>query len=177
MMKFYQHKFSSEKGFTIVELVLVIGLMALLTTVLAPFVETGFKNYDKVASRRAVLSEARLAFDRIVKEVRLIESSSDVIDANSSSSFEFEYPNGTSITYSLSGTDLLRNSDVLAENVSSLSFDYLDASGSSTTTEADVRRVEISMTFDAEGDHGDLTLRTQVFLRNTGNNYGSFSLQ
>lgn len=166
-----------KNGFTLVELVLVIALMGILAFALAPALITGVRSYDIVWSRRQVLAEGRVAMDRMVKEIRLIESSSDVIATNSPAEFDFEYPNGTSIAYSLDGTDLKRNTDVLASDVTALEFKYFDSTGSETSTEADVRRVQVTLTIDAPGNHGDLTLRTNVFLRNTGNSYESFSIQ
>ncbi|MDO8493732.1 MAG: type II secretion system protein [Deltaproteobacteria bacterium] len=167
----------TDKGFTLVELVLVIAMLGVLGFVLGPGLGAALRGYDTVWSRRQVLSHGKEAMDRMAREIRLIESSADVVSVGSSSQFQFEYPNGTLIVYDRSGTNLRRNSDVLAQNVSALQFQYYDEAGNTTSTAANVRRVQIQLTLDAAGGHGSLTLRTSVFLRNTGNNYDGYALQ
>lgn len=167
----------SAKAFTLTELVLVIAMMSILAIGMGPPLIRAVQQYDIVWSRREALAQARAAMDRMVKEIRLIESSADVVTVSASDSFQFEYPNGTAITFDKNGTDLRRDSDVLAENVSALEFKYYDSSGSETSTAANVRRIQITLTLDAQHNHGSLTLRTNVFLRNTGNNYDDFSIQ
>lgn len=164
-------------GFTLVELVLVIAMIGILGAVLGPGLGTALRGYDVIVSRRTTLAQARSAMDRIVHEIRLIGSPSDILDVSSSSSFQFEYPNNVSITYSLSGTDLLRDSDVLASPVSSLEFKYYRGSGAETATPSQVRRVQVTFTLTAPGSHGSLTLRTNVYLRALSDRYADFNHQ
>lgn len=57
---------------------------------------------------------------------------------------------------------------VIAENISSLSFDYLDSSGASTTVIDDIRFVRITLV--ASNDDGTMsdTLQTRIHARNLG---------
>ena len=163
-----------RRGFTLVELVLSIALVGVLAGVLGVALFQGVKGFDLVSSRKSTLAQARLAMERMVREIRLIQQSSDVVNVSSTTQFNFEYPHGTSIQYALSGGNLMRNTDVLARNVNALAFTYLDGAGVATATAAQVRSVRIQLTLNAPNSHGTLTLRTQIFLRNTGNNYAAF---
>ena len=165
-----------DKGFTLVELVLVIAMLGILGMVLGPGLATALKGYEMARVHRQVVAEARSAMERFVREARLIQSSLDVLTLGASS-FQFEYPNNTILIYDLNSGNLRRNSDVLASNVSALTFIYYDEVGIVTATPANVRRVQIRFTITPLGNQGSYTLQTNVFLRNTGNNYTNFVIQ
>lgn len=156
------------RGFTLLELLLVITMLIVLGMVLGPILGNAIQSSGLISSRGESLAEARNAMDRMVNEIRLIPNTS-VLANIGSTNLQFQYPVGTPITYSLSGTNLLRNSDILAGDVNSLVFSYYDASGATTTTATSVRSIGIQL-------NTGLTLRTRVFLRNTGNNYANFTL-
>lgn len=173
------HAFKDLKGFSLVELILVIALMGILGAVLGPGLSNAVREYDIIWSRRQTLAQSRAAIDRMVQEIRLIQSSADVLNVSSSTSFQFEYPDGTAITYSLSGSNLLRNTDILASSLTALTFSYFDSAGVATSTAANVRRVRINFTITAPGSHGSLTLGTDAFIRTTGGitHYDNFAIQ
>ena len=121
-----------------------------------------------------MLTQVSTGFERMMLEIVLIPGQSQ-ITTTSASSFTFQYPAGTSITYSLSGTNLMRNSDILIENITSLAFTYYDQAGNATTTPASVRSVQVQLSAITDTSTQPYTIRTRVFIRNTGNNYASFT--
>lgn len=164
-----------RRGFTIVELTLVMGILGIQALILGPPIITAVKEYALVSSRRQALAEARSAIDRMVKEIRLIPSSAAVLDVSNPTQFQFQYPLGTTITYSLSGATLQRNGVTLAPNVGTLDFSYYDAAGLATVTPAAVRTIQIRLTLNAPSGQGTVPLTTTVFLRNLGNGYDNFT--
>lgn len=166
-----------RRGFTIVELVLVLALVGILAAAVGPPLATGLRGYVLVRDRRAFLAQGRAAMDRMVSEIRLIRSSVDVLEISSPTRFRFEYPDGTAILYEWVGTDLQRNGNILAGNVSSFVVRYYNAAGLTTSSPSALRRVRIELTLDDPGETPPLSLRTDVFLRNTGNNYDGFDVQ
>lgn len=167
---------NNEKAFTLAELVLVIAMLGILAIGMGPPLIRAVQQYDLVWSRREALSQSRAAMDRMIKEIRLIRSSDDVLDVSSSTSFQFNDLDGNATTFDKNTTNLRRNSDVLAENISEFEFKYYDSAHSETSTAANVRLIQITLTIDAQHNHGPLTLRASVFLRNTGNNYDDFAI-
>lgn len=163
-----------KRGFTIVELVLVIALLGIEAFVLGPPLAAAVKEYVLVSSRRQTLAEARSAMDLMVKEIRLLPLGG-VTDVTSPTSFQFQYPLGTPITYALNGTTLERNGIALASNVGLLEFKYYNAAGTETAINANVRSVQIRLTINAPSNSGTLPLMTTVFLRNTGAMYNNFT--
>lgn len=163
-----------RRGFTLVELVLVIALLAIEALILGPPLATAVKEYVLVSSRRQVLAEARSAMDRMVKEVLLIPLGG-VTNVASPTSFQFQYPLGTLITYALDGTTLKRNGVDLASNVGLLEFKYYNAAGIETAINANVRRIQLRLTINSPSATGTLPLTTSVFLRNMGSMYTDFN--
>ena len=72
--------------------------------------------------------------------------------------------NANAITYTLAGTSLQRNGTVLADDVTSLTFTYLDAALATTAVAADVRHIAIGLNVSRGG--GSMALRTTVTNRN-----------
>lgn len=164
-------------GFSLVELVLVITFIGILSLVLGAVVNRGVKSYDLLWSRRTNVAKAQVAMDRMVMEMRLIERPSDILDISSATKFQFEYPNNTVITYELVGTNLLRNSDILASGIQALDFQYFTANGTVTTNPITVRRVQVQLTATAPADHGTLTLQSYAIIRSGMDHYDAFAIQ
>ncbi len=58
----------------------------------------------------------------------------------------FDDSSDNTIAYSLAGGDLLRNGDLMAESVASLSFSYWKSDGTTASAAADLHLVEIDLT-------------------------------
>lgn len=162
------------KAFTLLELLLVVAMLAILGMILGPILGNAVQGSTVIWSRKQTLAEARNGMDRMTREIRLIPNSG-VLANIGATNLQFQYPEGTDITYSLNGTNLLRNSDVLIGSVTSLAFSYYDESGNTTATAANVRSIGIQLTVLATASNSNLTLRTRVFLRNTGHDYENFT--
>lgn len=154
-------------GFTLLEVLLTIVLLSIIGTVLGPILTNAVQGSTLIWNRRATLAEANAGMERMVREIRLIPSI-NALDNISATYLQFQYPIGTSISYSLNGTNLLRNSDILITHVSSLDFTYYDESGNAAIIATNVRSIGIQFTASS------LTLKTRVFLPNTGHDYASF---
>jgi prepilin-type N-terminal cleavage/methylation domain-containing protein len=163
-----------KRGFTLIEMALTIVIIGITIGLLSPWLINAVQAYDLVSTRRIMLGQVRAGLDRMVREIRLIPGQAQII-STTASSFQFQYPAGTNITYSLSGTDLKRNTDKLIQNVTALTFTYYDQAGNTTTTASSVRSVGIQISAHTTSSNNAYTVRTRVFVRNTGNNYSSFT--
>lgn len=157
-----------SRGFSLVELVLVIGLIGILSLSVGLGVVKGFRAYELLWSRRVTLSEARMAMDRMVREIGLIENKGDLLDFTTSTRFNFISQGVNNITYDISDTNLRRNSDVIASGVSTLAFQYLDKNHLPTTNSNAMSRVQVEFTIDDSKGHGSITLRSFVLIRALG---------
>lgn len=146
----------TSKGFTLIELVIVITIIGIIAGV-AGFVLLGAVDAWTFKFNRAdLLSDGRLAMNRMVREIREVKNVGNVSKARSSE-FRFINTRDVDIKYKLDRGDLLNRTEdgtknLLAEYVSDLTFTYFDSDGATidrpdTSPDAtDMRRVRINLT-------------------------------
>ena len=155
---------SNERGFTLAELMVAMAVMALLLAGIFVTLREGQSSYQYGAGRAEVQQNARVALDRILRELR---TASAIITATATDlKFTYLDETSTSITveYTLSGTpsagssvQLQRNQtgaanqpEVLIGGVNGLTFTYYDFNNAVTTTAANVRSVDVQITTVSE---------------------------
>jgi len=173
----------NAKGFTLIEIVITIVLVSILAGIAAMIILQGVRAYSDEQIRSDVHYQARLAMERMAREIRMIRSSSEfgainspgvpvlgIITNNPSNAFSFTDMTGTQITYALAGTTLNRTAggtNALAQGVAALSFTCFDnagvqvANGAASTS---AWTIEIDMT-DTQGSE-TISMRTRVHPRN-----------
>ena len=153
---------TENKGFTLVELIIVITIIGIIAGTVGFILLSTVDAWMFKFNRADLLSDGRLALNRMVREIRQIKDLTSVTTATSSQ-FRFTNTGDVDIIYSLSSTDLNRTADatanVLAQDVSSLGFAYYDSSGDTISTptvspsETDIRRVRINLTLTKSGEN------------------------
>lgn len=152
----------STRGFTLIELIIVITLSGILMAVVTTILATGFSAYMTGKNILDADAQGRLGIERMVRDIRTISSPTSIATA-SSSQLVFTDFGGTSITYQLSGTTLQRNSNALADGVQSLTFNYYDKDGNTTATTSLIRYIAISL--NVTQGNTNYTLSTAVYPR------------
>jgi type II secretory pathway pseudopilin PulG len=152
--------FSSLSTFTLIEFIIVIALLGITFAVTAPLMVAVVDAWHLATRRNDISESAKVAMDRMLREIRQIKSTTSVITANSST-FRFIDVNDNDITFNLSSGHLVRTvgatSNQLADNVSSLSFTYYNAGGSQVSTpqvspnSTNISRIVIDLTFSFSG--------------------------
>lgn len=163
----------NKRGFTLIELVIVITIVGIIAGVVGYILLATVQGWTFKVNRNDLLCDGRLAMNRMVREIREIKDLTSVVTA-SASQFRFIDIGNLDITYTLSSTNLNRTEDgtanLLASNVSNLSFSYYDASGNTITiplvspSSTDIRRVRINMTLAKNG--GNVYLQSDSKPRN-----------
>lgn len=164
---------TNKKGFTLIELILSVAIIGILAMVIAQALFTGVSSFDIVSKRKALLSDIRLAIDRMSYEITLIPDTNNIVSF-SSSSLTFNIPSENNITYTLNSSNITRSSAVIAGNVSSLTFTYLDAAGASTAVKANIKRIGIEISASAGSSYGTLNVKTQAFPRRLATRYAGY---
>ena len=158
-----------NKGFTLIELIMTVVIFAIVGGMgVALFLQV-IRAYNVVTLRKFILSDGVFAMERMTKEIRQIKSTISIYKADP---YEIDFwdAHNNRITFSLSGTSLMRNSDVLLSGVTSLIFQYDVASpivndlGTQEDEETNIKRVEIEITVES-GDEA-VYLKSQVHPRN-----------
>jgi prepilin-type N-terminal cleavage/methylation domain-containing protein len=161
----------NSNGFTLIEIVMTIVLISILGGLAAVIILQGVRAYSDEDSRSDIHYQTRLAVERIAREARQISDCTTVTaPANPGGTFSFiDINTGATVTFSISGTDLLRNTDRLASGITSAQpFRFLERDGLTSTLSCtspnDIWFIDISVT-DANGSQS-LPIRTRVHPRN-----------
>jgi len=182
MRKFVKGK----EGFTLIEIVLVIVIIAVLAGILIEPLRQGIQSYVGIETRADLTSQAREATMRMVRELRNIRKdagNTPEIDCDTAgdeatvSRIRFMDVQNNAIKFYLSGSNVQRMDmdtsadNVLADQVSSLQFRYFDGSNTELTPSPqlsaaqcdNVRRILVILAMQ-EGTE-TVTMTGQAFLR------------
>lgn len=171
----------AQRGFTLLELVMVIVMIGVIGTTLASLLSGGVGAFN--AGREAVdtLSELRLTSERLARELRTVRR-----DPTTPTAFEFLTKNDTTVqfrrwdndtdwttvTITASGSNLTIDYStvaggpyILTNSLDTLDFDYLDQNGAETASNANVAFVYIELNL-TDANTNSYPQRTRVALRN-----------
>src|SRR5690348_6666928 len=99
---------TKQAGFTLIELIIVIVLLAVIAKISSQMLTEGFNSYLTMEKVTDANWQGQLALGRMVRDLRAVRSAND-ISVNTSSEITFVDSTGTTIDYKLSGTSLMRN--------------------------------------------------------------------
>ena len=156
-----------QPGFTLVELIVVIVVLGIIASMGAIVVRDGMLGYLRGREITSADWQARVALERMTRELRDAAAIAAGSCDNSTSPFTFAYSdiNAVQISYSLSAATLQRNGQPLADNVTGLHFYCLQNDGQTyTTTPAAVYYVTVSMVVSTT--NANATYRSTVRPRN-----------
>ncbi|MEO5340953.1 MAG: hypothetical protein H7837_10650 [Magnetococcus sp. MYC-9] len=95
----------------------MISIMGLIMGVGTPVIIAGFQSFALGSAIQEADASARLAMERMMRELRDAQRSTLAPSSGTSSSLNFTPIQGGAITYTFSGTQLKRNAVLLAEDV------------------------------------------------------------
>jgi len=166
-IKKYTRFFKHSRGFTLIELIVVMIAMGVLTVSVTPFIRTQIKAYINARNGKDFLQAARIGMSRMMAEMRLIQSPGD-IDYGYSDEIQFDISYGNNITYSYSSNaqQLSRENEKLVIGVKSFLIEYFDEHGNKLSTPIifssvnNIRRIRVTMVVG--NDNHEFVLREQV---------------
>jgi len=137
----------SYTGFTLIELIVAIGLSALVLAGLTAIFSGTLTVWSRVQNSGTALREARLAMQWLTKDIREKH-------ITSSGGNSIEFADGTK--YYLNEENLKRNTDLVAEGITKLDFTYNDSQ--------DIRFVSILL--KVKNGHKEMELMNGASVRN-----------
>ncbi len=156
-------------GFTLIEIVITIVLVGILAGIAALIILQGVESYSVEEVRSNVHYQARLAMERMAREIRLIRRASVVdITTMTDTNLRFTDVNGANAGFTWTSPTLSRwngiGTAVLAPNITAFDFNYYRQDGVTPATEATLWYVEITMTSQQGSE--SLQMSTRVHPRN-----------
>ena len=163
-----RYSLKKHAGFTLIELVIVITILGIIAGIGSKILNQAFTGYLDNKNLVEADWQARLALERMQRDVRAIRSPSDITTATATQ-LVFVDTTGNTITYALSGTTLNRQTNsnttqALADGIQSVTFSYYDQSGASTATLINICYVKISLNVTL--NNTNFTVTTAVYGRN-----------
>lgn len=155
---------AKQRGFSLIEMVLVIVIVGIIASVGAQLMGTGFQLYFTGRDTLSVDAQARVALERMTRELRTVRPATS-LTMTPATQITFTDETGTVVQYVLGGGNLMRNTEVLAGGVTGLGFVYLDSTGAVTATAAQVFYVSVQFTVTQGGMSS--TYRATVSPRNS----------
>jgi len=121
---------ANSKGFSLIEMVMVIVLLGIIASVSATVLIGGVDGWLAVGPRKEAMEEVRMAMERLVREIRggrrynyTFTNSQDITFNEYSSIYD---PNPKVIRYNLSGRNLVRTEggipNTIASNITFCNF-------------------------------------------------------
>lgn len=156
---------SKKRGFTLVELVASMTVLAIIALIASNVIVESMRVYARAVPAMGASYKADLALRTMLRDIRDLSDRS-AITTFTSTAFTFQNSDGMEIAFLLTGTDLTRNGDLLADDVTAFAFQYLEDDGSAAGSTDDLHLVDIDFTVQS----GTQTLRSRslVFPRSLG---------
>lgn len=140
--------FLSQRGFTLIELVVTTLVMGVIAYVVAIALSAGMKSYFTTDFREEALDQARVAMERMTREIRnLRDSSGASVLVASTTRFNYVDTDGNTVDFTWANPNITRNGSVLSTNITGCTFGYVRANGTvdATFSAANTKRIRITI--------------------------------
>ncbi|MBI5450593.1 MAG: prepilin-type N-terminal cleavage/methylation domain-containing protein [Gammaproteobacteria bacterium] len=156
---------ASSRGFTLIELIVTIMILAIVASIGYRMLERGLGGWTTTKNLNEIDWQGQLAITRLSSDLRNIRSTaSGDLTISPTTEITFVDLYGTTIRYWKSGATLMRNSQPLADNITSLGFSYVQNDGKTvTSTRSSVYYVIATLAFTV--DANSRTFQTTVHPR------------
>lgn len=164
MKEISNQKSVTRKGFTTLEIILVVALLSLIVVAIAPFFRTTVAGWELKDRQLEILQNGRVGMDEMIKTIKTA-TGFDTVDADH---IKFSDVNEDDVEFKLQNEVLQKKEtgtgwEALAEPVDSLTFTYYDKNGNVTSDSTQTRSVKIAMVIsDSEGKVDSVTFNSQV---------------
>ena len=167
---------SASQGFTLMEMVIVLVMLALMTAIAGPYLSNAVQAFNDSAAAVHTLGKLRLASERLVRELREVRRN-PATPANYDISvgampLVFTKTDGETVRVNSAAPLLTLAYDSvgagtpypLSDELNSITFRYLQSDGSNATGSDNVAFVEFELVLTHAGN--DYRQRSRVALRN-----------
>ncbi len=150
------------RGFSLIELIVVMLIIGILSTFAAKFIASALNSFINAQNVTDTTWQLRLAYVRLLRDIRQIRSPSDVTNMTASE-ITFVDMTGASFDYIFTGSQLTLNGQVLADGITG-GFSYFTNLVGTPSSIANTTYVTFTLTDTQK--NANLTLTGTSELRN-----------
>ncbi|MCO6412965.1 MAG: prepilin-type N-terminal cleavage/methylation domain-containing protein [Thiogranum sp.] len=169
--------YAASKGFTLMEMVITLTMLAIMVSVAGPYLSLGAQAYNQSAASIDTLGKLRNASERLTREIREIRRlpSGDYDVTLGANPLVFTKRDGETVTIDVAPPVVTLSYDdsvpgvtpVLTDEVVSLAFRYLRADGTTdASVPGEVAYIEFELVLDPAPAGNPYSQRGRVALRN-----------
>lgn len=136
---------SNRRGFTLVEIIMVIVIVSIISVVLANYLFSLTRGWHFLSGQRRMVIEADAALTSMTKDIRRIQAGSS-ISTFTPTQITFVDIDSVPITYNQSGASLLRSGAVVLNNLQTLAISYLKGDGTTALVNSEIVLVRVRLT-------------------------------
>tara|TARA_Y100000590_G_scaffold60806_1_gene64867 strand:- start:675 stop:1241 length:567 start_codon:yes stop_codon:yes gene_type:complete len=164
---------SSSKGFTLIEIIIVILTIAVFGSITTTMLANATKVYSSSLKKQGLINEARSTFFKIIREASWQKSFSSFAGSNNKK-LVIKPADGNSISYEIRQTnDIIQNNDQITGNnnkiitnkveYSNSSIVYKNSSGNTINIENDITQIKsLELTLKFKKDGQDILFQGKV---------------
>lgn len=154
-------------GFTLVEIIIVIVIVAVVSGIAARIILTATRAYSDETHRSNITYQTKLALERMAREIRVVRSRTAAdMPVMAATDFRFTDILGAQVGFRLNGNTLERTEDngaswqPLAVGITALTFAYLQQNNLPPATATTVWYIDVDLT--AQEGSESMRVRTRV---------------
>ena len=166
--------FKSSKGFTLIELVIVIVILSIVSVISINFLVNSLKTYSMMVNQKTLLDEGKLALERMCRDIRNAQSVTAPAAGGSGSQIIFTRTDATAqdiagetITFRLTGSTL----EKVKTSPAATSAMAANVSAFTVTRGATEDEIKVVLAL-ALGSGENVTLQTKVYPKNLTDSAG-----
>ncbi len=142
--------FHNQRGATLIELVLVLSILGIITSITGGILHTQSRIFVKIYERSTMLSDMHKVMNQVISEIQ--EISPDNISKMKDNQLIFTDIDGLSVEYKLKNNQITRNGSLILDGVQDDPFVYLDEYGNSVNSPDDLKMTKIILTVLQNGE-------------------------
>ncbi len=162
-------KSTFEKGFTLIEIIIVIVILSIVSAITIKFLIDGLRIYTMTVNQKTLYDEGKLALERMCRDIRDARSITTPVAGGSGNTIVFQRTNATfgdavneTLTFRLTGTTLekVKTSPVATSALASAVSLFTVTRGAAGNDE-----ITLALTLSL-GTGENVTLQTKVYPKN-----------
>jgi prepilin-type N-terminal cleavage/methylation domain-containing protein len=163
-----------QRGFTLIEIIIVIVILSIVSVITINFLVTSLRTYSMVVNQKTLLDEGKLALERMCRDIRNAQSIATPAAGGSGSQIIFARTNATAqdiagetITFQLTGSTL----EKVKTSPAATSAMAANVSAFTVTRGATEDEIKVVLAL-SRGSGENVTLQTKVYPKNLTDSAG-----